>query len=209
MKALKIVGIIFSILVLFVLAAGLYVKAFLPNTGAASDIKIDATAERLERGKYLANHVALCMDCHSTRDWTKYAGPMTDTEIGGGGELFDQSLGFPGKFIAKNITPYHLGNWTDGEIMRAVTTGVSKDGKALFPIMGYHRFGKMDEEDVRSIIAYIRTLAPVKKDIPVSEADFPFNFIINTLPQKQSSVKGHLKVMRWLMENILSTQVVA
>lgn len=184
MKVLKYLGIIVAIILVLVVGVGAYVKVALPNTGPAADIRIERTPERIERGKYLANHVTLCIDCHSTRDWSKFAGPMAPDGIGGGGEPFDQTLGFPGKFIAKNITPYSLGNWSDGEILRAVTTGVSKDGRALFPIMGYHRFGQMDQEDIYSIIAYIRTLAPVKKDIPASEADFPFNFIINTLPRK-------------------------
>lgn len=189
MKVLKFLGIIVCIILVLAVAVGAYVKVALPDVGPAPVVKIESTPERIERGKYLANHVTLCVDCHSTRDWSKYAGPMLSSELGGGGEIFDQKLGFPGKFIAKNITPYHLGNWTDGEVLRAVTEGVSKDGTALFPIMGYHRFGQMDQEDIYSIIAYIRTLAPVKKDIPASEADFPFNFIINTLPQKAAFTK--------------------
>src|SRR5690606_18891685 len=125
-----------------------------------------------ERGKYLANSVALCVDCHSTRDWSRFAGPMLPDSIGGGGEVFDQQLGFPGRWYAANITPYALGDWTDGEVYHAITTGVNKKGKALFPIMGYHRFGKMDEEDIKSIVAYIRTFAPVERIIPEGQPDF-------------------------------------
>ncbi|MCE7065045.1 cytochrome c [Dyadobacter sp. CY326] len=183
MKALKSLGKVFAGLLVLIAAAMIYVKAALPNTGAAPDIKIERTAARLERGKYLANHVSVCMDCHSTRDWSRYAGPLSG-DFGAGGEAFTQDMGFPGKFYARNITPYALASWTDGEIFRAVTTGVSKDGKALFPVMAYHRFGQLDQEDVYSIIAYIRELKPVKKDIPEAEPDFPVNFIINTMPQK-------------------------
>lgn len=52
--------------------------------------------------------------------------------------------------------------------------------------MAYHRFGQMAEEDIHAIIAYIRTLPSVEKDNKVSVADFPFNFIINTLPKKST-----------------------
>ncbi len=186
MKLLKYFGITVAVIMVILIALGSYVLLALPDIQPATDITIEQTPERIERGKYLANHVTLCIDCHSQRDWSKYAGPMIVESIGGGGELFDQNLGFPGKFFAKNITPYHLGNWTDGEILRAITTGVNKDGKALFPIMSYHRFGQMDKEDVYSIIAYIRTLPTIEKDIPESEPDFPFNFIINTLPKEAS-----------------------
>ena len=183
MKALKIVGKIFAGLAIVIVAAIIYVKAALPNTGPAPELKIEKTVARVERGEYLANHVTVCMDCHSTRDWSQYAGPLAG-EFGGGGEAFTQEMGFPGKFYAPNITPYTLASWTDGEIFRAVTTGVNKSGKALFPVMGYHRFGQLDKEDIYSIIAYIRDLQPVKKDVPQSEPDFPVNILINTMPQE-------------------------
>ncbi|HLA53623.1 MAG TPA: hypothetical protein VK618_09975, partial [Flavitalea sp.] len=164
MKALKITGLVILVIVILGFAAVLYVTKALPDTGPPPDISIERTPERIERGRYLANHVTICMDCHSTRDWAKYAGPIAPNGgFGAGGEEFNPTMGFPGTFYAPNITPYSLGKWTDGEILRAVTTGVSKDGRALFPLMGYHRFGKMDKEDIYSIIAYLRTLGPVEK----------------------------------------------
>jgi mono/diheme cytochrome c family protein len=189
MKLLKWLGIILGIIILIVIGIGIYVKTALPHVGPAPEMTIERTPERIERGKYLANSVTICMDCHSTRDWSKFAGPMLPDSIGGGGEVFDQHMGFPGRFIAKNITPYAIGNWTDGEVYHAITTGVNKKGEALFPLMAYHRFGRMDEEDVKSIIAYIRMLAPVKRDIPAREVDFPFSFIINTIPKKVAHQK--------------------
>ncbi|MET0299147.1 MAG: c-type cytochrome [Flavitalea sp.] len=184
MKVLKVTGIIILVLIVLIASAGLYVKTALPNTGPAPEMKIERTPQRLHRGEYLANSVAVCMDCHSTRDWAVFAGPLKPGNFGGGGEAFDKKQGFPGNFYAPNITPAGIGEWSDGEVFRAVTTGVSKDGRALFPVMGYHRFGQMDEEDVKSIIAYIRSLPTVDNKVPVSEADFPVNFIINTMPHK-------------------------
>ncbi|TLV02128.1 c-type cytochrome [Dyadobacter luticola] len=186
---MKIIGKVLAGLLLVIAAALTYVKLALPDTGPAPDIKIERTASRIERGKYLANSVTVCMDCHSTRDWSKYAGPMAAGGFGAGGEAFTKEMGFPGTFYAPNITPYALGDWTDGEIFRAVTTGINKDGKALFPVMGYHRFGQMDQEDVYAIIAYIRELPEVKKDIPASEPEFPVNFIINTMPHEAAFTK--------------------
>jgi len=184
MKVLKVAAIIIVSLVVLILAAGIYVKTALPDTGAPRDLTIERTPQRITRGKYLANNVAVCMDCHSTRNWQLYSGPLQAGNFGGGGEAFNKDKGFPGNFYARNITPFALSSWTDGEILRAVTTGVSKDGHALFPIMGYPRYGQMDEEDVFSIIAYIRTLQPVENPVPPSKADFPVNFLINTMPQK-------------------------
>ncbi|MCK7555914.1 c-type cytochrome [Chitinophaga sedimenti] len=188
-KVFKVIGIIVLVLILGVAGVGVYVKTALPNVGPAPEITLKNTPERIANGRYLAHHVAVCMDCHSTRDWSRYAGPMVEKGIGGGGEVFNKQMGFPGDFYAPNITPHALSGWTDGEIFRAVTTGVSKDGHALFPVMGYHRFGQMDQEDIMDVIAYLRTLEPVVNEIPRSKADFPVNVLINTMPAKAAFTK--------------------
>jgi mono/diheme cytochrome c family protein len=189
MKIVKVMLGLLGLVVLLVLAGGTYVKLALPDVGEAPQMVIKPSAERLERGKYLANHVTVCMDCHSTRDWTLYAAPMSSKGIGAGGEKFDQKMDFPGAFYAPNITPASIKNWTDGELFRAITTGVSKDGRALFPLMAAHRFGKMDQEDINAIITYIRSLPAIEHIVPTSEPDFPVNFLINTMPQKAAFTK--------------------
>src|SRR5688500_10436877 len=119
-KAFKVIGIILGIIILFIVGAGFYVKTFLPDVGPAPDMKIVSTPEKIAHGKYLANHVMICMDCHSTRKWNFYAGPMAPDSIGMGGERFDQRAGFPGVIYAANITPAGIGKWTDGEVFRAI-----------------------------------------------------------------------------------------
>jgi hypothetical protein len=161
-----------------------YVSFALPDVGEPEDIKVEITPQRVERGTYLANSVASCMDCHSERDWSKFAGPVVEGTSGKGGEEFSQKFGFPGKFYAKNLTPYALKDWTDGELLRAIAAGVNKKGEALFPVMPHPSYGRLDREDLYSIIAYLRTLKPIESSVPDSKADFPMNFIINTIPQK-------------------------
>jgi hypothetical protein len=183
--------LVYFLLIVVVLIAGLltYVKTMLPNVGKAPKLKVEITPQKIERGKYLANHVNVCMDCHSSRDWSTFAGPMVEGTQGKGGEVFNEDLGFPGKFVASNITPYNLKNWTDGEIFRAITCGVGKDGRALFPIMPHPNFGKMDEQDIHAVIAYIRSLKPIENNTMASVANFPMNFIINTIPQPAAFTK--------------------
>ncbi|WP_019988167.1 c-type cytochrome [Rudanella lutea] len=183
-KAGRIIAIVLGVLVLFVGAGLAYVKLALPNVGPPPEITIRADSAQIAHGKYLAHHVALCMDCHSTRDWTKLAGPMVAGTNGKGGEGFLRTMGFPGDFYAPNITPARLKEWTDGEIFRAVTTGVSRDGRALFPVMPYQNYAKMDPQDIRDIIAYVRTLAPIENQVPAPDPDFPMNFIMHTIPAK-------------------------
>ncbi len=180
----KFLGVLAILLVVVAAGAMTYVKTMLPDVGDAPELTVEITPERVARGEYLANHVMLCMDCHAVRDMSLFAAPPTPGTMGAGGDIFDQRFGFPGKFVARNITPHGVGSWTDGELYRAITTGVSKDGHAFFPIMPYKNYSKMDPEDIYAVIAYIRGLEPVVNDLPVSEPDFPFNFIINTLPAK-------------------------
>lgn len=161
-----------------------YVTMALPNVGKAEDIKINYTPQRVAHGKYLANHITVCMDCHSDHDWTKFGGPTDTTRLGIGGMKFDAAVDFPGEVYVPNITPFNIGNWTDGELFRAITTGVKKDGSAIFPIMPWQSYSKMDREDIFDIIAYIRTLKPQKASYPERKLDFPLNIIVHTMPQK-------------------------
>ncbi|HET9280121.1 MAG TPA: cytochrome C, partial [Flavitalea sp.] len=172
-KALRIVGIIIGVIILFVVGAGAYVKVFLPDVGPAPDLKITSTPEKVAHGEYLANHVMICMDCHSTRNWNLYAGPMEPDSIGMGGELFDHKMGFPGVIYAANITPAGIGNWTDGEIFRAITSGVRKNGKPIFPVMPHDNYGLLDPKDIEDIVCYLRSLPPISNTPPESDYDFP------------------------------------
>lgn len=185
-KAIKYIVIVLAFIIGGLL---LYVKLALPNVGAAPEITVQRTPEKVARGKYLAHTVCVCIDCHSTRDWSRFAGPPMEGTLGKGGELFDERFGFPGKYTSKNITPTGLKDWTDGEIYRAITCGVSKDGRALFPVMPYPYYGQMDEEDIKCIIAYIRTLEPIDFKAEESTSNFPMNLIINTIPRKAKPVK--------------------
>jgi len=183
-KVLLIVGIIFLSVIILVAGAVTYISVAMPDVGDAPNLTIERTPERIERGRYLANAVAGCLDCHSTRDWSKFAGPVVPGTKGRGGERFDHSVGFPGTFYSKNITPAGIGRYSDGELYRVITTGVNKEGKAMFPVMPYPYYGKMDDEDIYAIIAYLRTLEPVENNVPESHADFPVSIILNTIPAK-------------------------
>lgn len=157
---------------------------FLPNVKLQKDLVIESTPERLARGTYLANHVTVCVDCHSTRDWSKFSGPIAPGTEGKGGEVFDQKFGFPGAFYAANITQYNLKNWSDAEIFRAITSGVGRDNHPFFPVMPYKNYGKLDKEDIFSIIAYIKTMPPIENKIPAGKPDFPMGIIMKTFPEE-------------------------
>lgn len=181
----KITGIILGSFVVIAASIIFYIVWFMPDIPAPV-IQAGSSPERIARGKYLANHVTVCMDCHSTRDWSRFSGPLVPGTEGKGGEIFDEKMGFPGHFRSPNITPFNLGNWSDGEIYRAITSGVNKDGIPLFPIMPYHAYGTLDTEDILSIIAYIRSIPPINNTPPRSTPTFPMNIILHLMPAMPS-----------------------
>jgi mono/diheme cytochrome c family protein len=204
-KFLKIFLIIISVLAFGVSALLAVLKFKYPAVGAAPDLKVESTTAQIERGKYLANHVAVCIDCHSQRNWNIFAGPLVPRTEGKGGEKFDKKFGFPGTFYSGNITPAGIGNWTDGEIYRAITSGVSKNGKPFFPIMPYINYNTMDTEDVKAIIAYLHTLKPIENKVPESSPNFPVNFMLRTIPRpahpKQRPEKSDVLLFSALLKN--------
>jgi mono/diheme cytochrome c family protein len=177
---LKIVGGLVA-LILVVAACGIgYLMFAYPKALPPTEVKFDASPERLARGKYLADHVVGCTTCHTQRDWTKFSGPIKQDLLGAGGEKFTLAPG--SDLYAKNITPAAIGSWTDGELLRAVTQGVSKDGTPLFPLMPYPHFGAMAEDDVHAVLAYIRSLKSIESNVPERTLGFPLNLIVRTIP---------------------------
>lgn len=185
----KIFGGLVLLVILLVSGALIYVSTALPNVEPAPNLTIELTPERIERGEFLANNVYACIDCHSDRDYSRFGLVVNESTLGKGGNLFGLEDGFPGDYYAKNLTPYHLESWTDGEIFRAITSGVNKNGDALFPIMPYTNYRRVDKEDIYDIIAYLRTLESIEYDVPASSSAFPMNFIINTIPGEPDFVK--------------------
>jgi mono/diheme cytochrome c family protein len=161
----------------------------------ANTVNKDSIDKVLKRGEYLTLHVAMCLDCHSKRDFTKYSGPMIAGTEGGGGEEFSQKLGVPGVVYARNITPdaeTGIGSWTDDDILKAMTQGISKRGDTLFPIMPYMNLNHMAKEDLLSIIAYIRTLKAIKNKVQDRHLMIPAVAFYN--PQfLQPSIDGNVR----------------
>jgi mono/diheme cytochrome c family protein len=166
----------------------------------ASDIQTTATQDSLRqmvaRGQYLATHVAVCIHCHSQRDFTKYSGPVVPGTEGGGGQRFDSSelSAIPGILYSPNITPDSatgIGTWTDAELVRAITQGINKKGDTLFPLMPYASFNRMAKSDVLSIIAYLRTLKPISNKVPPRQLLIPISMAYPA-PALQKSIDSNV-----------------
>ena len=115
-------------------------------------------SDKLKKGFYLAT-IAHCMECHTpmdkgVRQW--------DTRLGAGGFEFPGPWGVS---VSRNITSSKdkgIGAWTDAEIKRAITQGISKDGSHLKPPMGFHYYASLTPNDLDAVVAYIRTV-PAKE----------------------------------------------
>ena len=203
----KIVGVLVALL-LIAAGAGLgYLFFALPDVPVRSDYRIDPTPERLARGKYLNDHVVGCTACHSQRDWTRFSGPVKPDTVGTGGQEFQ--LGPAGVLYSKNITPAAIGSWSDGELLRAVTGGVSRDGTPLFPLMPYPHYGVMSDEDIHATLAYVRSLKAIENaNIPARRLSFPLPLIVRTIPeaatpQPRPSVTDTLAYGRYMLRSSL------
>lgn len=162
-----------------------FVAATTPKMNAAARIRVPMTPERIARGRHLYENVAHCDGCHSPRDWTKLMAPAIEAARGSGFE-FPAELGFPGRITAPNITPdpdTGLGRWTDGEKMRAIREGVSRDGRPLFPLMPYQEYAHMSDEDLESLVAFMNTLKPVRSQLATTRLDFPVSLLVRFAPK--------------------------
>lgn len=170
---------------LVLVTSALLTAACGPKVGAPSPLKVTPSEQLLARGAYLTNHVTTCVDCHAQRDWSRFSAPPIAGSEGGPGLRYTREMGLPGEVSPPNITPAALSSWSDGELERAITAGVSKDGRALFPMMPYLGYGQLCQDDVNAIIAYLRTMPSVEGTAPPPDFDFPFSLILNTIPTEQ------------------------
>ncbi len=187
-KFRKILLICVSALVLLFAAAIQFTIGWRPFFGprkrALTNRTFAATPERLARGRYLTQGLLGCETCHSPRDWTQHGAPLLP-----GKELAGQQFevpGFPGHFVAPNLTPDRetgAGTWTDDQIARAIREGIKHDDTTLFPIMPYTQYRNLSDEDLASVVVYVRSLPAVRNPLPAMQVDFPVNLLVRSVPQ--------------------------
>lgn len=110
----------------------------------------------VKRGFYLAS-IGHCFECHTPMEKGRR---LFENRFGSGGFRFTGPFG---ESFARNITSHPekgIGGWTDEEIKRAITKGVSRDGTKLKPPMAYAWYDRMSDSDLSAIVAYLRTVPP-------------------------------------------------
>ena len=185
LKGLGIVVLVIVILAVVGISATIGWRPFIgPKKRALTDRKFEATPERLKRGAYLAEHVAGCTVCHTPQEEGPN-GPEVVPSKKGSGQIFPVT-GLPGTLVAANITPdpeTGIGNFTDDQLARAIREGISHDGQTLFPMMPYAHYRRMSDEDLASVIVYIRSLPPLRNPLPRTDIHFPVKYLVRGVPE--------------------------
>ena len=130
----------------------------------ADNLPTGENSPRVESGRYLTT-VADCAACHTMSGGEPFAG--------------GRPIGTPfGKVVAPNITPdpeTGIGNWSDADFDTAVRLGRSPHDTWLYPAMPFPYYTQMSKDEVLSIRAYLRTVAPVHHAVKSNQLPFPFD----------------------------------
>ena len=143
-----------------------------PSWGDAPTGRIEAPprSDEVAYGHYLAHNLGHCTQCH-----TPLVNGVEDfSRTGAGMNIYPMPFGYPWSAISANITSdpeVGLGAWTDDEIKRAITMGISRDGRMLLPFMAFSFYDKISDEDLDAIVAYLRSLPPTRANPPAVEGD--------------------------------------
>ncbi len=146
----------------------------------ASSLKAESDA--VSRGKYLVS-IAGCNDCHTPGYFFGKPDParyLAGSEVG-------FALPELGVFHGPNLTPDKetgLGNWTDEEVLNALQKGIRPDGRGLVPTMPWRAFANLTHDDALAIVAFLRSLPPVKNKVPgpFGANEKPTSFVLKILP---------------------------
>jgi mono/diheme cytochrome c family protein len=130
----------------------------------------------IARGEYLFQSTALCWSCHGAEG-------APSSEPSSGGRLFDLRAVGPGfgLYYATNLTPDRetgLGAWSDGALVRALREGINREGRLIFPVMPYEWYHGMSDADALALVAYLRSVPPVRNAVPRPQPSFATKVLI-------------------------------
>jgi len=169
-------GALFSLILLLISGSStrgmalLYVPRGRP---LREDVAVERTAERITRGQHIAN--TWCATCHTLNG---------QLPLSGGKNLSDEAHMPLGDLYTINLTPAGpLSSWTDAEIFRAIRDGADKNRRRL-PVMSAQRVRNLSDEDLKSVIAFLRSQPPVKNETPPPRPSFLVVLLagVNMLP---------------------------
>jgi mono/diheme cytochrome c family protein len=129
---------------------------------AASDAAAQTTREQIARGKYVFGAAAGC-GCHT----------VAKQPLNAGGRKYDGPFG---TVYSSNITPdptTGIGKWTDEQIITATRSGRRPNGERIIPVHPYTVFNGMAEQDLKDVVAYLRSVPPINRATPAKKISVP------------------------------------
>jgi len=150
--------------------------------------KFERTPKRVERVRYIFMGLSGCVHCHSPLEKSQRGFPPVLSMMGAGQVLIEEAS--LGRIVAPNLTPdmqTGSGAWTDDQLARAIREGIGHDGRTLFPMMPYQNFRSMSDEDLASVVVFLRSLPAIRHDLPKTTIAFPVKYLIKGLPQPVTS----------------------
>lgn len=155
--------------------------AALALTGAAVQAE-----PSLDRGRYLVEGPAGCGNCHTPMGPD---GPVMAQNLGG--RLVEKNPAFTA--IAPNITPAGaIADWTDAELVRAIREGLRPDGSLIGPPMPFAMYRGLSDDDVMSMVLYLRSVPAVDNDPGQSSYNIPlppaYGPPVETVPHPEQGV---------------------
>ena len=149
-------------------------------TSAGAQGSSASGSDLIPRGKYVFAATGGC-GCHTEKD----------KPLNSGGRKYEGAFG---TVYSTNITPDRqtgIGDWTDEQIIAAIRLGRRPNGERLVPVHPYPVFNGMAQEDLRALVAYLRSVPPVnranqpKKVIPMFESVFLPAWLAAFAPREQ------------------------
>jgi mono/diheme cytochrome c family protein len=147
-----LLALVFGIALGIGLVATIQLNRNYNRSNPVQEVSVAMTPENIARGERLVN---ICKGCHAA-DFTP---PLE-------GQNFSNEIPLPiGTLYAPNLTPVHLSEWSDGEIMRTIREGVHRSGRTTV-LMPIESFRRLSDEDAQALVAYLRSQETVEPDTP-------------------------------------------
>jgi len=169
-KILKWLGISLGVLIvlLIVIVGGLHFmgQSRLNNAPDVAVAAVSASTDEaaIERGEHLAT-ISGCRECHT--------GNLA-------GQVFVNEAPI-GYIPAPNLTPGGVGaDYTDEDWARAIRHGVAKNGRVI-TIMASNHYAEYGDDDLANLIAYLKSVPPVKNTLEARQIQFPGTIIFGML----------------------------
>ena len=154
------VGLLSTIFTLFTVLASLgFITVHAPRGNDVVEVTVAGTVEQIARGESIA--AAMCASCHSLNH---------DLPLSGNTNLLADIPMPLGDATPPNLTPAgRVGDWTDGEIQRLIREGTYPNGHRAV-VMSSQSFRVFSQEDLDSVVAYLRSTPAVASEIPRKQA---------------------------------------